>query len=153
MKLEIVPSFLPAPFHTIHFIRTIVPFQVVLEQMFGYNIGKGDGRMIKDRGNIKWQSSLMLPEHVKLLRGWAEEDKIQPKPILDEQELDLISTIAMDSLHNTFVVKIVYWKDGLFTYKKGIVESVHMINRVISVELLNGKITIPFDCITSIERD
>ncbi|MBK5444843.1 MULTISPECIES: YolD-like family protein [unclassified Peribacillus] len=99
--------------------------------------------MNKDRGNIKWQSSFILPEQVKF----------QTKPILDEQELDLISTIAMDSLHNIFVVKIVYWKDGLFTYKKGIVESVHMINRVISVELLNGKITIPIDCITSIERD
>ncbi|MGE6379996.1 YolD-like family protein, partial [Peribacillus muralis] len=91
------PFILPAPFHIFHFIRTIVPFQVVSEQTFVYNDDKGDVSMNKDRGNIKWQSSFMLPEHVKFLRGWAEEDKFQTKPILDEQELDLISTIAMDS--------------------------------------------------------
>jgi len=30
-------------------------------------------RMIRDRGNIKW-TAMMLPEHLKLLREWQEEE-------------------------------------------------------------------------------
>jgi len=37
----------------------------------------------KDRGNIKW-TSLMLPEHVQMVKEiWKEEEKVQ-KPVLDE---------------------------------------------------------------------
>ncbi|TFI48759.1 YolD-like family protein, partial [Diaphorobacter sp. DS2] len=34
--------------------------------------------MIRDRGRIKW-TSMMLPEHVKLLRDWAKEDTYEQK--------------------------------------------------------------------------
>ena len=30
--------------------------------------------MIHDRGRMKWVS-MMLPEHVRLLREWAQEDR------------------------------------------------------------------------------
>jgi hypothetical protein len=43
--------------------------------------------MIRDRGKIKW-TSLMLPEHVKMLRDWQEEEKYKTKPQLDEQQLE-----------------------------------------------------------------
>jgi hypothetical protein len=43
--------------------------------------------MIRDRGKIKW-TSLMLPEHVKMLREWAKEDQYKVKPQLDEQQLE-----------------------------------------------------------------
>ncbi len=34
--------------------------------------------MIRDRGNIKW-TAMMLPEHVKLLREWQEQDQVREK--------------------------------------------------------------------------
>jgi|SRR5690625_3416629 len=46
--------------------------------------------MLKDRGTIKW-TSLMLPEHVQMLKElWAEDD-YQVRPVLDDQLLDEIN--------------------------------------------------------------
>ncbi|MBS4199580.1 YolD-like family protein [Bacillus sp. FJAT-49732] len=49
--------------------------------------------MIRDRGRIKW-SSLMLPEHVTMLRKWAEEDTHEKLKQLDEQKLEMLNEIA-----------------------------------------------------------
>lgn len=43
--------------------------------------------MLKDRGSIKW-TSLMLPEHVQMLKDLWQEDKTSIQPLLDEQMLD-----------------------------------------------------------------
>ncbi len=43
--------------------------------------------MIRDRGRIKW-TSLMLPEHVKMLRDWANEDMWEKTKEIDEQKLE-----------------------------------------------------------------
>lgn len=53
--------------------------------------------MIRDRGRIKW-NSLMLPEHVKMLRGWAEEDAIEQQKRLDEQKLELLNETAGEAM-------------------------------------------------------
>ncbi|MGP4070662.1 YolD-like family protein [Halobacillus sp. B29] len=41
----------------------------------------------RDRGTIKW-TSLMLPEHVEMVKQvWKEDERIE-KPILDEQQME-----------------------------------------------------------------
>ncbi|WP_299090315.1 YolD-like family protein [uncultured Metabacillus sp.] len=63
--------------------------------------------MIKDRGSIKW-TSMMLPEHVKLLREYEKNlDKIK-KPILDELQLE--------EINNTICEAMEYNKELVFTY-------------------------------------
>ena len=109
-----------------HFIRTIVLFQVVSEQMFVYNNEKGVGYMIKDRGTIKW-TSLMLPEHVKTLRDWAAEDKLEKKPELDEQAFEQIGIVVMDSLNYTLPIRLTIWENGLFTTFTCIVVKVDLL--------------------------
>jgi len=43
--------------------------------------------MLRDRGRIKW-TAMMLPEHVRLLREWQEEEG-HTKPVeVDEQQLE-----------------------------------------------------------------
>jgi len=42
--------------------------------------------MIRDRGNKKWVS-LMLPEHVKMLKDMSVDLKRQNKPVLDEYQI------------------------------------------------------------------
>jgi len=50
--------------------------------------------MIRDRGRIKW-TSMMLPEHVKMLRDWVKEDTYESRKQLDEQQLEQMNeTIA-----------------------------------------------------------
>lgn len=46
--------------------------------------------MIRDRGRIKW-TSMMLPEHVKMLRDWVKEDTYEQEKQLDEQQLELMN--------------------------------------------------------------
>lgn len=53
--------------------------------------------MLKDRGNIKW-TSLMLPEHVGVLRKWAEDIDKVPRPELDEQEWSEIEVTIHDAM-------------------------------------------------------
>ncbi|MCA1063278.1 YolD-like family protein [Rossellomorea sp. AcN35-11] len=53
--------------------------------------------MIRDRGRIKW-TSMMLPEHVKLLRDWAKEDTYEKRKELDEQELDRMNEVVAEAM-------------------------------------------------------
>ncbi|MBS4176427.1 YolD-like family protein [Lederbergia citrea] len=53
--------------------------------------------MIRDRGRIKW-NSLMLPEHVKMLRGWADEDTEEQQKQLDEQKLEWLNETAREAM-------------------------------------------------------
>ncbi|MDR7074226.1 YolD-like family protein [Fictibacillus barbaricus] len=45
--------------------------------------------MLRDRGNIKWQG-MFLPEHVKLLVEYNQVQKKKQRPVLDEQQMELI---------------------------------------------------------------
>ncbi|MGG0789871.1 YolD-like family protein [Peribacillus simplex] len=44
---------------------------------------------IRDRGIIKWQAGLMLPEHKALNKKMGEEDNfLNKKPVLDEYQVE-----------------------------------------------------------------
>lgn len=43
--------------------------------------------MIRDRGNIKW-TAMMLPEHLKLLREWQEEEGRREPLAPDPQQME-----------------------------------------------------------------
>jgi predicted AAA+ superfamily ATPase len=66
--------------------------------------------MIRDRGAIKW-TSMMLPEHVKLLRDWAEEDLDQQKPELDEQQLEAMNSLLFDAMEARKQLVITYYEN------------------------------------------
>lgn len=56
--------------------------------------------MMKDRGSIKWVS-LMLPEHVKMLRKWHEEiNNDWTKPILNEDQLEEMNRQLENAIAN-----------------------------------------------------
>ena len=54
--------------------------------------------MIRDRGKIKW-TSMMLPEHVQLIREWAASTGDEKPKILDEQHIEYLETILMEAIH------------------------------------------------------
>ncbi|MFX3674835.1 MAG: YolD-like family protein [Paenisporosarcina sp.] len=43
--------------------------------------------MLRDRGRIKW-TAMMLPEHVRLLREWQEEEGHTKSVEVDEQQFE-----------------------------------------------------------------
>ena len=57
--------------------------------------------MVNDRGTKKW-TSLMLPEHVEILKKVFAEQSYQTKPILDEQQVVENERILKHALHEDF---------------------------------------------------
>jgi hypothetical protein len=64
--------------------------------------------MIRDRGRIKW-TSMMLPEHVKLLRDWAKEDTYERRKELDEQELEELNEVVGEAMEFSKLVSITHY--------------------------------------------
>jgi YolD-like protein len=80
---------------------------------------------IHDRGNIKW-TSLMLPEHVKLLRKYINEEYHEvPEPILDEQQLAEINTLILESMEFNFLLSFTIYKDKRLIVIQG---NIHFID-------------------------
>lgn len=63
-----------------------------------------------DRGTIKW-TSLMLPEHVKMLNDIWQEDNRKEKPILDEQQKIEINGMLQLALKDNLTVAVTYYDD------------------------------------------
>jgi hypothetical protein len=64
--------------------------------------------MIHDRGRIKWVS-MMLPEHVRILREWAQEDRYETRKELDEQQLELLDEIISEAMEFDRAVSIIHY--------------------------------------------
>ncbi|WP_079509644.1 YolD-like family protein [Mesobacillus jeotgali] len=65
--------------------------------------------MIRDRGRIKW-TSMMLPEHVKMLRDWAQEDEYENEKQLDEQQLEQLNETILEAMEYNRPVSITYFR-------------------------------------------
>ncbi|WP_442594715.1 YolD-like family protein [Neobacillus sp. D3-1R] len=100
--------------------------------------------MIRDRGRIKW-TAMMLPEHVKLLRDWANEDTFEHQKELDDQKLEEMNSILATAMeeHQSVIIthyqnhsqkyqlvmgRIHYWDE--FTQKLHIVDHFQEIHRI-----------------------
>ncbi|MFC5540945.1 MAG: YolD-like family protein [Bacilli bacterium] len=67
-------------------------------------------KMIRDRGNIKW-NAMMLPEHVKMLREWREKDRCEEKPVLDEWALQDLNEQLLIACTNHYEVELNIWQN------------------------------------------
>ncbi|MGE1103684.1 YolD-like family protein [Peribacillus simplex] len=67
---------------------------------------------IKDRGKLKWQPALMLPEHVKLLNEANKDYYRQVNPILDEYQLEEFENKIHTAMEFASLVKFTVWEDG-----------------------------------------
>jgi len=64
--------------------------------------------VIRDRGRIKW-TSMMLPEHVKLLRDWKKEDEWESKAQLDEQKIEEMNRIMNIAIEYGYKIDVTYY--------------------------------------------
>ncbi len=59
----------------------------------------------RDRGSIKW-TSLMLPEHVEMIRSlWKEDERVE-KGILDEQKAVEIDFLLQRALNDNLTIRV-----------------------------------------------
>ena len=82
--------------------------------------------MIRDRGRIKW-TSMMLPEHVKMLRDWAQEDEIEKEREMDEQQLELMNGTILEAMEYNHAVAITYYGNRRY---ETIVGKIHYLDGI-----------------------
>ncbi|MEH7308267.1 YolD-like family protein [Neobacillus drentensis] len=106
--------------------------------------------MIRDRGRIKW-TSMMLPEHVKLLRDWVKEDLYEQKREMDEQQLELMNEILSEAVEYDQYVTITHYRNrnyeiviGKIHYWDELAQRLHVKDRFEEVH------RIPMDAIADI---
>ncbi|MEB2282555.1 YolD-like family protein [Lysinibacillus xylanilyticus] len=105
--------------------------------------------MIQDRGNIKW-ASMMLPEHLELLREYKQERTEQPRE-LTEWELEELQNTIDRAFNQQLDIKLEVWKDYKITQWTGIIKSMNT-NELILETLLKTK-SIPIQSIQSAQLD
>ena len=84
--------------------------------------------MIRDRGRIKW-ISMMLPEHVKLLRDWASEDEFEKEKQLDEQQLEQLNDTLLEAMEFNRPVTITYYRHHQRKYEL-VIGKIHYWNEL-----------------------
>lgn len=84
---------------------------------------EGGVLMNRDRGRIKW-TAMMLPEHLKMLRDWVEEDFYNEKPENDDWTLQELQQQLDIALQSRCEVRIKTWENGIFTAATGIVTKI-----------------------------
>ncbi|WP_281659142.1 YolD-like family protein [Halobacillus sp. Cin3] len=105
----------------------------------------------RDRGTIKW-TSLMLPEHVEMIKQvWKEDERIE-KPILDDQQLEEIGLKLQIALKDGLPVEVRYHNGFDFTYLLAKVIKMDVSTRRIKMYDQKNKddITIHFDDISNV---
>lgn len=105
---------------------------------------------VQDRGALKW-TSLMLPEHIRMLREWKEEDNRVPKPELDEFDFQALQENIELALVRRCQAEIQIWKDHQYHYYVGTITEMDLHTRtIVCDDSLNTK-RISVDMITSVQ--
>ncbi|WP_010094532.1 YolD-like family protein [Ornithinibacillus scapharcae] len=105
--------------------------------------------MVHDRGSIKW-TSLMLPEHVELLKSIWNEDKKIKKPVLDEQEIEVLNMLLIEAYEEKQPITITYYKNHQLLSIKGQIIKLDSIHNSVFVKSPDQTFTIPFSSIYQI---
>ncbi|MFJ6265918.1 YolD-like family protein [Lysinibacillus xylanilyticus] len=107
--------------------------------------------MIQDRGNIKW-ASMMLPEHLELLREYKQERTEQPRELTDWELEELQQTI--DQAYNQQIdIKLEVWMDSKTTQWNGIIKSINFNTNELILETLIKTKRIPIQYIQSAQQE
>ncbi|MEC1260406.1 YolD-like family protein [Bacillus swezeyi] len=110
--------------------------------------------MLKDRGNIKWVS-MMLPEHVELLREYHESLQKHEKPILDEQKYEEFNDIICEAMAENRLLQFAYYRQGEVKTLVGRIHYVDALKRELRIVTpadeicmlkMDDMIEIEYDC-------
>lgn len=88
---------------------------------------------ITDRGNKKW-TSIMMPEHIKMLNQMWEEQEYKKKPILDEQQITENNLMLQDALENNLKISIKHFHNHDFEFTEGFIQEVDINKKIIVIE-------------------
>jgi len=76
--------------------------------------------MLRDRGTIKW-TSMMLPEHVKMIREWADNDQNEQQVNMDEQRMEEWNDVLLLAMEDKLLIHMTYHDGRLYIKATGYV--------------------------------
>jgi hypothetical protein len=82
---------------------------------------------------------MMLPEHVKLLRDWAQEDEFETKAELDEQQLEQMNEVICEAMAYGTALSITYFEGTRHHTVKGTIHYVDEIKHNLRIVTIEGK--------------
>lgn len=88
---------------------------------------------VMDRGQLKW-GALMLPEHVRMLREWRDDEPANHKPQLDEEELGLLQEEIALAYQRQCIVELRYWH-GRVAIVAGTIISINLSTRTVELSV------------------
>ncbi|MGM0896741.1 MAG: YolD-like family protein [Bacillota bacterium] len=97
---------------------------------------------VLDRGQLKW-GSLMLPEHVRMLREWEAADPSKQRPQLDEDELELLQEEIGIAHQRQCMAEIRYWDNELKAIT-GIVTAIDLFRQTLEMTSNSSAVRICF---------
>ncbi|WP_047985260.1 YolD-like family protein [Ornithinibacillus californiensis] len=106
--------------------------------------------MVNDRGSIKW-TSLMLPEHVELLRTIWSEDKRVTRPKLDEQELEVLNIRLLEAYNEQQLIQIEYYQKGRMVNIRGGIKKFDQLSQTVVIQSSEEETAVPFTDIYRVE--
>ncbi|MBE6185533.1 YolD-like family protein [Heyndrickxia ginsengihumi] len=95
--------------------------------------------MIRDRGNKKWVS-LMLPEHVQMLKEMAIDLNRQEQPILDEDQIQELEIRINDSIQHHLPLEFTIIKEGFEQRVTGYVHRINQIQKQFKLKDMNDNV-------------
>ncbi|GGB53473.1 YolD-like family protein [Fictibacillus barbaricus] len=108
---------------------------------------------IRDRGNIKW-TSLMLPEHVKELRRYINEEYHDiPEHSIDEQQLEGINELVLEAMEHNFPLTFVVYLKKLLNTISGHIHYIEPHKMEFRIKSLDNDIKlVPFSKVKAIHK-
>lgn len=89
--------------------------------------------MVYDRGKIKW-ASLMLPEHVDMLKELFAEEKPIKRPVLSEDQWEEMEYTIQQAISTHAAVKISYFERGYRYTVKGVIQKIDPVRKRIIIQ-------------------
>lgn len=83
---------------------------------------------IRDRGIIKWQSAMLLPEHVQKLNDFYQEIFKLQKPTLDEEKLSKMDVLMREAIEFNTPLHFTVFEDDELLELIGYVQFVDIIS-------------------------
>lgn len=107
--------------------------------------------MLRDRGTIKW-TSLMLPEHVELLKEmWQEDTKVQ-RPEIDAQEIEVMNQKLNRAYHYKETVQLSVYNNGEIDTITGNIKQVNTYSQTVRLESGSLDTTVSFYNIIEVDK-
>lgn len=106
--------------------------------------------MVNDRGAIKW-TSMMLPEHVELLKKlWNEDQKVE-KPMLDMQHIEWLEQVLTDAKQKKLLVELTVYSNNRLEKRTGKIRKLDAEIKQIHLQEQDGNVLhLPFRLVTDV---